>query len=70
MLVDTNEVEMLYNIWTTWIRMNAASRKASKEPSAAPEAQDAGEDIVMGAVDVEPSASTAVPRRKVTVKVR
>ena len=60
----------MYNIWTTRIRVNTASRKASKELSVAPAAQDTGEDVVMGAVDPEPSASTAVPRRKIALKVR
>ena len=59
----------MYNIWTTRIRVNAASRKASKELSVVPAAHDTGEDVVMGAVDAEPSASTAVPRRKIAVKV-
>jgi len=54
MLVDTTEAETLYNIWTTWIRVNAASRKASKEPPAVPAALEDGGDVVMGTVDAEP----------------
>jgi len=42
----------MYNIWMMWIRVNAASRKASKELSVAPAAQEDGGDVVMGAVDV------------------
>jgi hypothetical protein len=59
----------MYNIWTTRIRVNAASRKASKELSVAPAAQEDGGDVVMGAVDAEPSASTAAPRKKIPLKV-
>jgi len=64
-----NEVETMYNIWTMRICVNAASRKASKELSVAPAAQEDRGDVVMGTVDVEPSASTAAPRKKIPLKV-
>jgi hypothetical protein len=68
-LGDTSEAETKYNIWTTRIRVNAASRKSTQEPSEAEGGEDDGGDVVMRAVEPGSSASAAVLRRQIHVKV-
>jgi hypothetical protein len=68
-LGDTDEAETKYNIWTTRIRVNSQGRKSTKEPSEVSGDEDEQGDVVMAATEPGSSASAAVSKRRIHVKV-